>query len=202
MSKLYLYPGWLRIWHGVNAIMCILLIFSGLSMQYSDFERYILDFKTAVNIHNICGVILTFNYLIFFFGNLMTPNGKQYILFRKNFFVKLMQQTMYYSFGIFKNQDAPFPTTSENKFNPLQRLVYIIVGYIALIVVIITGWAYLFPEIVPTVIGNVSGLMLNDLLHITMGFFISIFLLIHIYFVTIGRNRLKNFASIVTGYHE
>lgn len=202
MSKLYIYPGWLRIWHGINAILCILLIFSGLSMQYSDFERIILDFKTAVQIHNVCGVILSFNYLIFFFGNLMTPNGRQYILFRKQFFAKLWQQMKYYSVGIFQKQDPPFPVTAENKFNPLQRITYILVGYGAVVLVIITGWAYLFPEIVPTTFINISGLMINDMVHITMGFFISIFLLIHLYFITIGHNRIKNFQSMITGYHE
>lgn len=202
MSKLYLYPGWLRIWHGVNAILCLLLIFSGLSMQYSDFERLILDFKTAVQIHNICGVILSFNYILFFFGNLMTPNGRQYILFRKQFFAKLWQQMKYYSVGIFQKQDPPFPVTAENKFNPLQRITYILVGYVAVVLVIITGWAYLFPEIVPTSVAEISGLMINDMVHISMGFFISIFLLIHLYFITIGHNRVKNFKSMITGYHE
>ena len=35
-NKLYLYPGLIRIWHLLNALLIITLIISGLSMQYSD----------------------------------------------------------------------------------------------------------------------------------------------------------------------
>ncbi len=201
-TRIYLYPGWLRIWHAINAIMCIVLIFSGLSMQYTDFEQYILDFRLAIQLHNIAGVILSFNYFIFLFGNLFTSNGRQYFLFRKGVLKNLITQLRYYSIGIFKKESTPFPITTENKFNPIQRTAYVVIGYVATIIVIITGWAYLFPEIVPNSIGNVSGLLINDLIHITMGYFISIFLIIHIYFITIGNKNMKNFKSMVNGWHE
>ncbi len=201
-TRIYLYPGWLRFWHAINALMCLVLIVSGLSMQYTDFERYILDFQLAVQLHNIAGVILSFNYFIFLFGNLFTPNGRQYFLFRRGVLKNLFTQLHYYTLGIFRKEATPFPITTENKFNPIQRTAYVLVGYVATIIVIVTGWAYLFPEIVPNTIGNVSGLLINDLIHISMGYFISIFLIIHIYFITIGNSKMKNFKSMVTGWHE
>ncbi len=42
----------------------------------------------------------------------------------------------------------------------------------------------------------------TDILHMIIGFLISIFLIIHIYFSTIGTKPLNNFKSIITGYHD
>ncbi|MBE9484291.1 MAG: cytochrome b/b6 domain-containing protein, partial [Bacteroidetes bacterium] len=57
-EKLYLYPVWVRFWHWANAILCLLLILTGLSMQYSDPEYPIIRFDWAVSIHDISGIIL------------------------------------------------------------------------------------------------------------------------------------------------
>jgi thiosulfate reductase cytochrome b subunit len=200
-SRIYIYPGWLRIWHFVNGILCILLIISGISMQYSGIDDVIMEFGTAVKMHNISGVALTAFYALFFFGNMFTWNGRQYWLYRKGVFSNMYRQFIYYTIGVFKNANAPFPITRDNKFNPLQRFVYFIVGYIMLIVVILTGWAYLFPEFVPSTVFGVSGLMINDLLHIFAGFIISIFLFIHVYFCTMGNKKMKNFMGMINGFH-
>ena len=63
-NKLYLYPGLIRIWHFLNAILIILLIISGLSMQYSDPLNPLFRFDLAVSMHNIAGFILIFDYLL------------------------------------------------------------------------------------------------------------------------------------------
>jgi thiosulfate reductase cytochrome b subunit len=201
-TRIYLYPGWLRLWHAINGLLCLLLIITGISMQYSGTGSFLMRFDLAVQVHNVCGIILSLNYLIYLIGNRVTPNGRQYWLYRPGLPKNLIKQMRYYLFGIFKHEETPFPQTLENKFNPLQRLTYFIVAYIMLIIVIVTGWAYLFPEIVPNEAFGISGLLVNDLIHITAGFIISIFLVIHVYFCTIGNKNNKNFKSIVTGWHE
>jgi len=69
-------------------------------------------------------------------------------------------------------------------------------------VVFVTGWVLLYPETIPTTILGTSGLHLTDLFHIISGFIISVFLVIHIYFCTIGKKPVSNFRSILNGYHE
>ena len=200
-EKLYLYPVWLRIWHGLNALLCIMLIISGLSMQYVGFERVFVGFKTAVDIHNICGVILSFNYLLFVFGNLFSQNGRQYRFQSKTLIKDLMKQFNYYTIGLFKKTSPPFPVTKSNKFNPLQRLTYILALYFGITIIVFTGWAYLYPELVPEHLFGVNGLLINDLIHVSLGYGISVFMVIHIYFCTIGVNIGANFKSIITGWH-
>ena len=56
--KLYLYPVWIRIWHMLNAVLCLLLIVTGLSIQFSN-PATVVQFRAAVSIHNIAGILLS-----------------------------------------------------------------------------------------------------------------------------------------------
>jgi len=201
-GKIYLYSRWIRLWHLFNAILILLLIISGVSMQYSSLNSTIIRFDKAVTIHNISGILLTANYVFFFVGNLITPNGKYYKISFNALFARLIKQFLYYTFGIFKHQKPPFPVTKEQKFNPLQQFTYVIALYVLVPVVIITGWALLYPEIILTKILGGSGLKINDFVHVITGFFLSFFMMIHIYFCTIGATFISNFRSMITGFHE
>jgi len=201
-EKLYLYPIWLRFWHLLNAILCLLLVITGVSMQFSAPAVALVRFDTAVAIHNISGIILSASYLIFFCGNLFTYNGKHYQLEYKGLIGRLKFQFRYYTLGIFRQELPPYPVTRENKFNPLQQFSYLVIMYIFIPVVFVTGWVLLYPETIPTTILGTSGLHLTDLFHIISGFIISVFLVIHIYFCTIGKKPVSNFRSILNGYHE
>ena len=201
---MYLYPIWVRLWHVLNAILIIILIITGLSMQYTDKQDYFLvvGFAKAVKWHNIAAVILTFNYIIFVAGNVLSGNGRYYRISRKDFFSELVGQLRYYSWGMFRGEKHPFPVTLDRKFNPLQKLTYVLTMYIAFPLVIISGLGLLFPETVLNRFFDVSGLILTDLLHITMGFFISIFMIIHVYTCTLGARPGSLFKSMISGFHE
>lgn len=201
-EKLYLYPIWLRLWHGANAIFILLLIITGVSMQYSSPDFSLIRFDLAVSLHNICGILLTINYVFYVAGNAITPNGKYYKLTLKGLFDRLKKQFIYYTVGIFKHLPPPFPISKERKFNPLQQFTYVAAMYILLPTVIITGWAYLYPEIILTKILGGSGLKINDFIHVIVGFFLSFFLFVHVYFCTIGATFVSNFKSMINGYHE
>ena len=201
-SKIYLYPVWVRLWHLLNALMIIVLILTGVSMQYSNPGAPFIRFDLAVSWHNIAGIILTFNYLIFIIGNIATPNGKFYRLKVKGLINRLMKQFQYYTFGVFKKQPAPFPVNEQRKFNPLQKIAYAFIMYLFMPLLFITGWALLFPETIWLNVFGVSGIFLTALLHIVMGFVISVFLLVHIYFCTFGAKATTSFLSMINGYHE
>lgn len=201
-GKVYLYPVWVRLWHITNGILCIILILSGVSLQYSGVDSAFIRFDIAVKTHNISGIILSINYLFFISGNLFTSNGKHYRLKRQNFIKNLILQLRYYTFGIFKKQAAPFPITEDNKFNPLQRFTYVLATYICLTLLVITGWGFLFPEFIPATIFGASGILVNDIIHVSFAFIVSIFLFVHVYFCTIGTKIGSNFKSILTGWHH
>ena len=200
---MYLYPKWIRIWHVINALVFQILIDTGLSMQYTDKENatYVVGFAKAVRMHNFAALILVINYIFFVCGNFLSKNGSYYRISRKNFMPDLIRQYIFYSSGMFKGEKHPFPVTEERKFNPLQKITYVLALYVAVPLLIISGIGLLLPEITITTIFGISGLILTDILHITMGFFLSIFMIIHIYTCTLGHKPTSLFRGIITGYH-
>jgi thiosulfate reductase cytochrome b subunit len=201
---MYLYPKWLRAWHVINAVLFLILIVTGLSMQYTGKENtsYVVGFAIAVKWHNFAAIILTINYILFVTGNLLTKNGRYYRTGKKNFLSDISKQLKYYSWGMFKGEKHPFPVTEEHKFNPLQKLSYVLSMYVAVPLLIISGIGLLFPEITITRFFGVSGLILTDILHITMGFFLSVFMVIHIYTCTLGAKSTSLFWGMISGYHR
>jgi thiosulfate reductase cytochrome b subunit len=201
---MYLYPAWIRLWHLFNALLIIVLIVTGMSMQYTDKQDYVLvvGFARAVKWHNFAAILLTANYIFFVTGNLLTANGKYYKLEKRNIWSDMWKQMRYYAWGMFKGEEHPFPITLERKFNPLQKFSYIIAMYVALPLLIISGLGLLFPEVTINRIFGVSGLILTDILHITMAFFLSVFLIIHIYTCTLGSKPTSLFRGMISGYHE
>ncbi len=200
-KKLYLYPLWLRIWHGINALGILTLIFSGISLHYSDRGALLLDFETAIAAHNIAGVIVTISYFLFVFGNILTKNGKYYRVKVKGLPGRLTKQIQYYISGMFKGEESPYPISEKRKFNPLQKYSYIFVMYLFLPILIVTGIALFFPEMIIERVFRISGVMLTAVIHGVVGFFVFVFLLIHLYVASMGKPPGKNYKSILTGWH-
>lgn len=202
-EKLYLYPQWVRVWHGINAILCLLLIYTGLSLQFADPDYFLnLRFDIAVDIHNISGVLLSINYILFLTGNIIRPNGKHYRIAIKGFLKDVFTQFRYYAFGVFKGEKAPFPITEKSKFNPLQKATYVVLMFILVPLVVISGWALIFPDFIQDKVFGPESIHVFDIFHLITGYIIALFMVIHIYFCTMGKSPWSNFKSIINGWHE
>ncbi|RIJ50713.1 hypothetical protein D1614_01935 [Maribellus luteus] len=200
-DKIYFYPVWLRIWHGINALGIILLIVTGITMN-SGFEKGLIEFGLNMKLHNFAGAIVSLNYLVFLLGNLVTSNKKFYIVKPRNFLKRPMKQAYYYAWGMFHGMQTPYPLSEKRKFNPLQKYAYIMVMYFAVPLVIVSGIGLMFPELIFNQVYDISGVLITAVTHSAMGFFISIFLIIHLYVASIGKSPLDNFRSIVNGWHH
>jgi thiosulfate reductase cytochrome b subunit len=200
-KKLYLYPLWLRIWHGVNALGILTLVFSGISLHYAERGALLLNFKSAIAAHNVAGVIVSISYFLFVLGNILTKNGKYYRVKIQGLSKRMSKQIQYYISGMFKGEESPFPVSEKRKFNPLQKYSYIVVMYLFLPVLIVTGIALLFPEMIIEQVFRVSGVMLTAVIHGILGFFVFVFLLVHLYVASMGKPPGKNYKSIITGWH-
>ncbi|HOM05319.1 MAG TPA: cytochrome b/b6 domain-containing protein [Candidatus Kapabacteria bacterium] len=201
VRKVYMYPRWLRFWHWINAILFFLLILSGVSMQYSDTSSLLMPFEYAIVTHNVCGILLSVVFLYYLYFNIKTRNYKQYIPQLRGAKEMYLKQMRYYLYGVFKGEPHPFETTPENKFNPLQRLTYFLIMFLAVPGIIITGWLLMFPELAPEQIMGMGGVWPMALLHITIGFFLNLFFIGHIYLATHGETATANFKSMINGWH-
>ncbi len=202
-KRIYLYPKWVRLWHTINAICFILLLITGLSMHYATAEGGgFINFRASVGIHNVAAIIMTIGYAVFVMGNIVSSNGRHYKGWRKDLLPKLMKQARFYAIGMFRGEPHPFPVSEEQKFNPLQQFSYILAMYVGMPLLIISGIGLLFPEIIAYTVFGVSGLVLTDMLHIIMGFVLTLFLMIHLYTCTLGEKPGTLFRGIANGYHE
>lgn len=198
----YHYQGYIRLWHLLNALFFLVLILTGLSMQYSDPDAPLIPFATSVKLHNVCGIGLTASYLIFFISNILSGNRKHYRFQWQGLRKKMMRQLRYYFWGYLNKEKSPHPVTEENKFNPLQAFTYAAAMYIGVPVLFITGWGLLFPVAILDRIFGVNGLLATDLVHVITGFLLSCFMFIHIYTCSIGKNPKDNYRAILTGWAE
>ena len=196
----YHYPLLIRFWHLLNALFFLILLLTGLSMYFSGPDDPLISFATSVRLHNICGIGLSLNYLIFLIGNRLSGNGKNYRLNSKGFVSGIIKQFRYFMIGYFSKQKNPFPVTEDRKFNPLQALSYLIAMYVGVPLLILTGCLLLFPELLPEWKSGISGLMLSGIIHIITGFLLTVFLLVHIYMCTLGTKPGNNFRAILTGW--
>ena len=131
----------------------------------------------------------------------MSDNGKHYRIKKNDISPGIGRQFKYYLSGINRNKKQPFPVTSENKFNPLEKVTYLLIMYLALPLIIITGIILLIPDIVFTENHGPGVYILIDILHIILGLMITLFLIIHIYLCTIGTKSLSLIRGIITGYY-
>lgn len=160
-----------------------------------------MDFQSAIAVHNVAGVIVTVSYFLFVFGNILTKNGKYYRVKTKGLPKRLTKQIQYYISGMFKGEESPFPISEKRKFNPLQKYAYIFAMYLFLPILIVTGVALFFPEMIIEQVFQLSGIMLTAVIHGVIGFLTFVFLLVHLYVASMGKPPGKNYKSILTGWH-
>lgn len=196
------YPLWLRLWHWTNALFFLVLIISGLALHYATPANTILPFQTARILHNFTGIALSVAYLVFLLGNVFTPNGKHYIPKRKELTEGLWVQLKYYLVGIFRGDPHPYHHDDHQKFNPIQKLTYLGIMYMAAPIVIVTGIILLFPEMIPRQIWNMSGVLPVAITHSAIGFLLSLFLVGHIYLASTGETIAANYEAMFTGYRS
>lgn len=195
----YHYPIWVRLWHLANAVLCIMLIVTGLQIGLSDPSAdAAFSHQSKVSIHNVAGILLTISYLGFFLGNLFTDNGKHYRKRLKGSRERLLKQLRYSFSGRFKGEEAPFQIDGENKFEPLQKATYIGAMYLVVPLLIISGWIMMHPGFLLNISSGVNLYAFTDILHIVLAAIISLFLLIHLA-ISIANRSLK---SIISGWME
>lgn len=198
-ERIYLYPGWVRLWHAINAILFIVLAVTGTSMHFADAKSAQLDFRTARAWHNAAGIALTVNLIAFAAGNAVTANGRHYRP-SVDTFRGIPRQVKYYLLGVFQGAPHPFPHSEARKFNPLQQLSYLAVMYLLLPGLAVTGWVLFFPDRIPERIGEFSGLSVWAMSHSVIGYLLSLFAVVHVYLGSTGTSVGELYWGILSGY--
>ena len=200
MSKrqVYIYKGFERFWHWMQAILIFFLAFTGFEIHgtYS-----FLGYRDAVRYHNIAAYMFIVLIAFAIFWHLTTGEYKQYLPTLKN----IKAQLDYYIFGIFR--DAPHPTkkTVLSKLNPLQKLTYFGLKILVIPLSVTSGLLYMFYRY-PSKQGveaiNIQSLEFIAIFHTIAAILLVVFIVTHLYLITTGETVTSNLKAMLTGYEE
>jgi thiosulfate reductase cytochrome b subunit len=180
-----IYPFWLRVWHGLHALLFCVLVFSGLRVHYSDTSFGGLSFGGAIRVHNLAGAALAALYVFFVVKNATSRNMRHYSLPRPATRA-IARQLRWYFVGMFRGDARPFERSPTQKLNPAQSASYLLVMYALTPASVLSGVALWFPQLAPAQVAGTAGVWPMALLHLATGWGLSIFLLLHLYMVTTG----------------
>ena len=200
MSKkqVYIYKGFERFWHWMQAILIFFLAFTGFEIHgtYSFF-----GYRDAVRYHNIAAYMFLVLIAFAIFWHLTTGEYKQYLPTLKN----IKAQLDYYIFGIFRNAPHPTKKTVLSKLNPLQKLTYFGLKILVIPLSVTSGLLYMFYRY-PSKQGveaiNIQSLEFIAIFHTVAAILLIIFIVTHLYLITTGETVTSNLKAMLTGYEE
>jgi thiosulfate reductase cytochrome b subunit len=198
-----LHPLLVRMWHWIHALAIILLVLTGIQLRFPDLVGWFGTFRTAVNIHNLLGFVVLFDYLLWFgYYVLKKELIKQYIPAPEDFTIGIPTQSTYYFARIFFGDPAPFESTPEAKFNSLQKTTYFGIMFVLVPLQIVTGVLLWDLEGFHSIIEAMGGVRVIDAFHIILAYIVAAFLIVHIYLATLGHTFFSHFKAMIVGYEE
>jgi thiosulfate reductase cytochrome b subunit len=203
VSKIYVNPLPVRIWHWANAFMFVVLIVTGVQIRYLDLFN-LMSFRSAVVVHNWVAFALIANFFLWLLFYLFSDKNKAYQpefnivkLFNDSF-----RQAMYYGYGIFRGEPNPHRVDPYYKFNPLQRMLYQILMLFLLPLQFATGILMWDVKRFSAVIDMMGGLRVVDTVHVLIFIFFVFYMCFHPYLATLGHTPTAHIKAMITGYED
>ncbi len=201
MSKIYIHPLPVRIWHWTNAAIILVLIITGLQLRAPSVNIF-SDYRLVVLLHKYCGFAMSFSFVFWFLYYLLTGGLKRHYILGLMDIEGMPRQLLYYMFHIFRGGKNPFNTSPNNKFNPMQKLAYSSIMFIFTPVMIITGIFFSDITYFFSWIKAIGGLRMLDAIHVSAAYVFVLYLFVHIYMSTLGKKPYSHVKGMITGYEE
>lgn len=203
MSRIYVHPLPVRLWHWVNAVGFVVLILTGLHIRYADVFQ-VTSYATAVNIHNWTGFALIANYFVWLLFYLFTDRITVYHpeLNPAKYFRDTMRQAMYYGYGIFKGHPNPHHVSVYRKFNALQSTMYQIVMMLLVPIQFYTGVLLWDLDRFAGSVDFLGGVRVVATVHVLLFIFFFAFIFGHVYLSSLGHTPSAHFKAMWDGYED
>lgn len=180
-----------RLWHWIQAFSMVMLALSGISMHWPD---SIFSMETAYQMHNLFGYIVTINFVVWLLYMLITKRIHLYLPKKADEYpMGIFKQAKFYIADIYFTNKHPYHVGPENRMNPMQKLAYDGVMFVALPAQMITGFILMK--------GGAS-VHTALLIHVLVGAFFVLFIVGHMYLATTGHTPLALFKEMIHGYEE
>jgi PAS domain S-box-containing protein len=193
-KRTYIYRLFERFWHWNQALLILFLALTGFEIHGT---LSLFGFENVVKWHDAAAWAFLVLIIFAIFWHFATGEWKQYIPTTR--FIKA--QVSYYITGIFRGAEHPTHKTAYNKFNPLQRLIYLGLKLLVIPVQVVTGFLYMFYNY-PENPFHHSGLNFIALMHTLGAFTLLAFVVAHVYLTTTGDTPFSAIKAMITGWEE
>ena len=201
-QRVYMYDAYERLWHWLQAIAILLLLFTGLIIHKPHLFG-MFSFAYVVQVHNVLGVILLINAALALFYNLASGEIRQYLPKPRGFIGRSVAQAMYYTRGVFAGLPHPIEKTKAQKLNPLQQITYLGILNVLLPVQIITGVLIWGLQRWPQIAESLGGFQALALVHTLVAWTFAAFIVMHVYLTTAaGHTPSAGIKAMIEGWDE
>ena len=192
--KVYIYKVFERFWHWTQAFVIGFLAITGFEV-HGYYELF--GYREAVMFHDKAGWAFLVLIIFAIFWHFTTGAWREYIPTTK----LLKEQAAYYITGIFTGAEHPTNKIVYNKFNPLQRMIYLGLKILVIPVMVLSGFAYMYLNY-PNETLQLGGLDIVAAIHTMGAFFLIIFVIAHMYLTTTAHKPLSSIKAMITGWEE
>jgi thiosulfate reductase cytochrome b subunit len=200
-KRVYMYTFYERLWHWLQTIAILILIFTGLVIHKPEMFG-MFSFRGVVQVHNILAFLLVANAALALFYNLVSGDIKRFIPQPQGFFNQAIEQVIFYTKGIFTDEEHPFEKTREKRLNPLQKITYFGILNVLLPLQVITGLLMWGVQRWPKIANALGGLPFLAPFHTLIAWLFASFIVAHVYLTTTGHTPMAGIKSMITGWDD
>lgn len=201
---IYITPMPVRIWHWLNAFGIVTLCITGLQIRFPDHVNIFGAYKAAIRLHNTAGAVVSVSYMLWLGYYLIIAKNliKLYVPTVEELKYGILRQAFFYFLTYFLGKPNPHHSSAQNKFNPMQKLTYLIIMLLLLPMVIVSGLLLLYVAPLREIILLLGGLKILVGTHFLLACSFTAFLFVHIYLATLGETPLAHFKQMWDGWEE
>ncbi len=201
MSRFYLHPLPLRLWHWLTAAIVVSLLGTGWHLRFHGIAA-LPPHDPVLHWHKGIGLAMVAVTVFWLVYAMADASRRRHYLIRGHDLRGMAAQARYYLFTMFTGGENPFRPSAAAKYNPLQKLAYGGVMFILLPFQAVTG--LLFMDIPPLrdqlLSANLIGFL--DVCHVLCSYLLALYLIVHLYMATLGSTWFSHIRAMITGYEE
>ncbi|UCG24931.1 MAG: cytochrome b/b6 domain-containing protein, partial [Chloroflexota bacterium] len=201
VQEVYMYSMYERLWHWLQTIVILILLFTGLIIHKPD-KFGLFSFSYVVQVHNIMALILVANAALAAFYHLASGEIQQFLPRPRGFFDQAFLQAKFYLQGIFRGDEHPFEKTPQRKMNPLQQVTYFAILNVLLPLQILTGALMWGAQRWPGLTASLGGLPFLAPFHTLISWLFASFIIMHVYLTTTGHKPMASIKGMIMGWDE
>ena len=203
-EMVYMTPMPVRIWHWLNAFGIVTLCVTGLQIRFPDYINIFGAYKAAIRLHNTAGLVVSISYALWLVYYLFVARSmmKLYVPTLEDLKTGLLRQAYFYFLTFFLGKPNPHHSTPDSKFNPMQKAAYLVIMFILLPLVIVSGGFLMYVAPLREILLLLGGIKTLVGTHFLLSCCFTAFLFVHIYLATLGHTPLAHFKPMWIGWEE